>query len=67
MFYAKETFGVINCSEEFLKSTFGIEGDITDLNTGVSNSSEIVYANLAKASASEESDGSSMGIFAARA
>ena len=31
MFYAKETFGVINCSEEFLKSTFGIEGDITYL------------------------------------
>ena len=31
MFYAMETFGVINCSEEFLKSTFGITGDITYL------------------------------------
>lgn len=31
MFYTKETFGVINCNEDFVKKSFGISGDINYL------------------------------------
>ena len=31
MFYTKESFGVINCSEEFMKKCFGIDGEINYL------------------------------------
>ena len=31
MLYTRETFGVINCSENFVKKSFGIEGDINYL------------------------------------
>ena len=31
MFYTKETFGVINCNEEFVKKSFGIEGKLNYL------------------------------------
>ncbi len=31
MFYTKETFGVINCNEEFVKKSFGIDGNINYL------------------------------------